>query len=265
MNTPLLTLPIAFILAATPRSTQQQFDYNKQAEFDAEGNIYVSSDQNKLIWMANTKHCSEAHVANDQQTVGCRVMQDPEQGNTLPSVRLEIYRRGGAKQILEPGSLILDWHFWKDGEQVALYYGPRVGQGTHALYDSATARVTEKLAEPLDQSMLPQWAKGQQQIQDESVPMSAALNEERTKWIGKVLGQISRIQPGMIRKDLLRLFTTEGGISTRTQRTYVLTECPNIKVIVHFKPANSENDLNEGPDDIIESISQPYLAWSVMD
>jgi len=35
----------------------------------------VSSDQGKLIRMADLKHCSEAHVANDQQTVGCRVMQ----------------------------------------------------------------------------------------------------------------------------------------------------------------------------------------------
>ena len=42
---------------------------------------------------------------------------------------------------------------------------------------------------------------------------------------------------------LLTVFTTEGGISTRTQRTYVNTECPHIT----------------------ESISQPYLAWGVID
>lgn len=68
----------------------------------------------------------------------------------------------------------------------------------------------------------------------------------------------------MRRKDLLTVFTTEGGISTRTQRTYVLTECPYIKVNVRFKNGESL-DLDEDPDDIIESISQPYLAWGVID
>ena len=38
---------------------EQQFEYNKQAEFDADGNIYVSSDQGKLIRMADPKHFGE--------------------------------------------------------------------------------------------------------------------------------------------------------------------------------------------------------------
>ena len=70
----------------------------------------------------------------------------------------------------------------------------------------------------------------------------------------------------MRRKDLLTVFTTEGGISTRTQRTYVNTECPYFKVNVRFKVVSGEGrDLDEDPDDIIESISQPYLAWGVTD
>jgi hypothetical protein len=39
-----------------------------------------------------------------------------------------------------------------------------------------------------------------------------------------------------------------------------------MKVNVRFKAANNEgNAVEEGPDDIIESISQPYLAWSTTD
>ena len=96
--------------------------------------------------------------------------------------------------------------------------------------------------------------------------MSAELNQERRQWIAKVLRQIGKIKPGMRRKDLLTVFTTEGGISTRTQRTYVNTECPYIKVNVHFKVVSGESlNLNEDPDDIIESISQPYLAWGMKD
>jgi len=261
------TFLVSLVVASTPGPLrEQQFEYDKQAELDAEGNIYVSSDQGKLIWMGNTKHCSEVSEANDQQTVGCRVMQDQERGNIAPSLQLEIYRKGGHREIIEPGAPILDWHFWKDGQEVAVSYGQGNGQVTYALYDSATARLIEKLAEPSDESLLPQWAKSGAQIQDESVPVSAELTQERRLWIAKLLRQIGKIKPGMRRKDLLTVFTTEGGISSRTQRTYVHTECPYIKVNVRFKAVSGESSgLDEDPDDIIESVSQPYLAWSVMD
>lgn len=262
------TFLVSLVVASTPWPLrEQQFEYNKQAELDAKGNIYVSSDQGRLIWMADTKHCSEVRVANDEQTVGCRVMQDQKLGNSAPSLQLEIYLKGGHKEIIEPGAPILDWHFWEDGQQVAFSYGQGNGQVTYALYDLATARIIEKLAEPSDERLLPQWAKSQAQIQDESVPMSAVLTEERTKWIAKVLRQIGKIKPGMRRRDLLTVFTTEGGISARTQRTYVHTECPYIKVTVRFKAVSGGESpgLNEDPDDIIESVSQPYLEWSVMD
>ena len=89
---------------------------------------------------------------------------------------------------------------------------------------------------------------------------------EHTKWIGKVLDQITEIQPGRKRKDLLKVFTTEGGLSTRYQRTYVFAGCPYIKVDVQFKVTRKgESGLEEEPDDIIESIPPPYLADSVTD
>jgi hypothetical protein len=96
--------------------------------------------------------------------------------------------------------------------------------------------------------------------------MSPALAEERTHWIARLLRQIGKIEPGMRRKALLEIFTTEGGISTRHERTYVSVECPFIKVDVTFKATNIGSDpFKEDPDDIIESISKPYLAWSMMD
>ena len=114
------TFLIGLAVASTPGPLQgQQFEYAKQAEFDEKGNIYVSSDQGKLIWVGDTKHCSEARFANDQQTVG-RAMQGQEHSNSLPSLQLEIYRKGGHKEIIQPGALILEWHFWKDGKEVAV-------------------------------------------------------------------------------------------------------------------------------------------------
>jgi hypothetical protein len=62
----LASLAFAF---TTGKQQEQPTEYNQQAEIDAKGNIYVSSDQGKLIWMADSKHCSEASEANDHQTL----------------------------------------------------------------------------------------------------------------------------------------------------------------------------------------------------
>jgi hypothetical protein len=127
-------------------------------------------------------------------------------------------------------------------------------------------RLVEKLAEPTDERVLPRWAKSQAQIQDESVPMSAALTQERTDWMAKVLRQIQKIEPAMQRKVLRDVFTADGGMSNRFEQTYVYVGCPYIKVKIRFKAVNDGNDaLKEDPDDIIESVSQPFLQWSTKD
>jgi len=257
---------LAIFLCAGATCGAQELAYNSQAEFDADGNIYVSSDAGKLIWMANDKHCAEAREAEDRQTVGCLVMQSPEVGTTQPQLRLEVFLRGGQKKVIEPGGPILEWHFWENGRQLAVFFGEEPRKGTHALYDAATGGVIEKIAEPPEESQLPQWAKDRGQIQDETVPENVELKEERTKWIEKVLRQIGKIQAGMTRKDVMKLFTTEGGLSNRLQRTYVFAECPVIKVGVKFKAADDESNIfKEEPEDVIESISPPYLGWSVKD
>jgi hypothetical protein len=89
---------------------------------------------------------------------------------------------------------------------------------------------------------------------------------EHTRWVSSVLRWTMDIKPGMTRKDLLRVYTVEGGFSTRTQRTYVLKGCPYGKVDVEFTPVGNEQDrLTESPDDKILKISKPYLEYSDMD
>jgi hypothetical protein len=244
----------------------QSTGYNNGAELDEKGNIFVSSDAGRLIWMTDTRHCGETILATDRQTVACRVAPSTDVFPPAPTLKLEIYLRGGEKRTIEPGAPILDWHFWEEGRDVAVHSGLRIGEGTYTLYESATARVIEKLAEPKDERALPQWAKSPAHIQDEAVPMSAALTQERTYWIAKVLRQTEKIKPGMQRKELSGIFTTEGGLSNRFQRTYVHVDCPYIKVNIRFKAASDEtNALKEDPDDTIESISQPFLQWSISD
>ena len=255
-------LAALLIILPTASSVAKKFEYTKQAEIDAQGNIYVSSDRGKLIKMADREHCGEVAVAEDNQTVGCFVLPKSEE----PWLQLELYIKGGRRNVIQPGAPIREWHFWKRGQQVTIYSGPREGSGSYELFDAKTGRLLQKLAEPSNERLLPQWAKGRAQIQDESVPVNAALTQERTKWIAKVLRQTSSIKPGMRRRDLLTVFGTEGGQSTRFQRTYVHLECPYIKVNVRFKAVSDEsNALKEDSDDLIESISQPYLDFSVID
>lgn len=245
--------------------SQQAPYYSNEAGIDNDGNIYVSSDAGKPIKMATVKHCIEAIFADDKQTVGCSVARGTKTEEAMQSIRLEIYLRNGKLEIIQTETP-MDWHFWQGGQQVAVYSHSLDGKDHYALYDAASAHLIEELSGPLDESLLPEWAKSPAQIQDESVPEGGDYDQERTKWIAKVLRQIQKIQPGMTRQDLLKVFTTEGGLSTRSQRTYVYSGCPYIKVNVRFKATRDEgNGGVEEPDDIIESISQPYLAGSVTD
>jgi hypothetical protein len=92
-----------------------------------------------------------------------------------------------------------------------------------------------------------------------------------TRSIDQVLKDVSSIQAGMSRTDLLRFFTTEGGISTRDEQRYIYRRCPYIKVIVNFRrPADADDDWGGAPEaewtgDIIQSISKPFLEYSVTD
>jgi hypothetical protein len=89
-------------------------------------------------------------------------------------------------------------------------------------------------------------------------------------WVAASLKRIQSIGPGMTRAQLFRVFTTEGGISTALQRTFVSRDCPYFKVNVTFRRATGTsrdpNDwLAESDDDLIKTISAPYLQFSIMD
>lgn len=91
-------------------------------------------------------------------------------------------------------------------------------------------------------------------------------------WVGEVLQRMQTIKPGMTRKTLLTVFTTEGGLFTGLRRTFVSRDCPYFKVNVEFqavgRPARDEDGRvtgAEGDDDIILKLSAPYLQFSVRD
>ena len=95
---------------------------------------------------------------------------------------------------------------------------------------------------------------------------SSEIDVEHTEWIDSVMRSILVVKPGATRKGLLKLFTTEGGLSSRTQRTYVYKRCPYIKVDVRFAPVGNEDDgFAEMPQDKVIALSRPYLEYGVTD
>jgi hypothetical protein len=88
---------------------------------------------------------------------------------------------------------------------------------------------------------------------------AAPIDMEHYQWVDSVLGWTAEIKPGMTRRDLLRVFTIEGGISFRTEQTFVLKGCPGIHVHVTFSPAANPQEPAGMPDDKILTISKPYL------
>jgi hypothetical protein len=91
-------------------------------------------------------------------------------------------------------------------------------------------------------------------------------------WVAKVMKKMETIKVGETRKSLLRVFTTEGGLSTSLEHTYVSQDCPLFKIDVKFHPVGRP-DLDpdgretsvESDDDIITALSRPYLALPVYD
>ena len=89
------------------------------------------------------------------------------------------------------------------------------------------------------------------------------VTSAQEKWRATVFKKIHEIKPST-RKDIPKWLTSEGGLSTADQQTYLYEECPYIKVKIRFKAVrDAEGRLNFSPDDPIESISKPYVERQI--
>lgn len=91
----------------------------------------------------------------------------------------------------------------------------------------------------------------------------AGQSSNHVEWVGQSIKAMQSIKVGMTRADLAKVFTTEGGMSTRINRTYVYRDCPYFKVDVEFEPDPASPD--ESSKDKIVAISKPYLAFPTND
>jgi hypothetical protein len=95
---------------------------------------------------------------------------------------------------------------------------------------------------------------------------------DRNMWVMQALAKMESIKPGMTRKQLLTVFTTEGGVSTPLNRTYMSRDCSYFQVDVEFTAVGRPNRDKEGRGtlveddrDIIAKISRPYVMASAVD
>jgi hypothetical protein len=98
-----------------------------------------------------------------------------------------------------------------------------------------------------------------------SLALQAQRNDDtaaHVQWVENALKDIQTIKVGMTRRDLLQVFTTEGGLSSPRSRQYVYKKCPYFKVHVDFEL--SGNKAVESPDDKIINISKPYIERSII-
>jgi hypothetical protein len=96
--------------------------------------------------------------------------------------------------------------------------------------------------------------------------------QDHVAWVGDAMVRMYGIKAGMRRSDLLKVFKTEGGISTGLYRTYASRDCIYFKVDVEFEAVGRPNRNGDGrvtsiedPRDIIRKISRPYVAFVVTD
>jgi hypothetical protein len=164
-------------------------------------------------------HCSEIRGNADNTALAC-VVWDRRPENFSQPRQIQIYRKGEQPQTIEVGEPIQEWHFWKNGKQLAIHSGAQGHSGNFTLYDTTSGKQVERVSGISEPSGLPQWAKSQSQLRDESAPEGPTYRQERTDWIAKVLDRLNSIHPGMTGKDLDAFLTTEGGLSTPIQRTY---------------------------------------------
>ncbi len=106
------------------------------------------------------------------------------------------------------------------------------------------------------------WVRQAKVLRIEPLPTMDAYDSEQTRWIVASLPVLESIKVGMTRKDLLKVFMEEGGLSTPQWRQYVYRRCGYIKVEVEFATAV---DAKESPDDRITKISKPFLQLGIMD
>lgn len=92
-------------------------------------------------------------------------------------------------------------------------------------------------------------------------------DEDGGRWLRRILSEIQTIEVGSTRGQLLETFEPDGGLSPIPNPRFVHRRYP-IKFDVEFSPRAPRKAGNiemESEDDVIVSISRPYLGTKKVD
>jgi hypothetical protein len=92
---------------------------------------------------------------------------------------------------------------------------------------------------------------------------AGCTRESHVTWLRTCETDALRL-PGTTREDLLRVFREEGGISTRTQRTYFHPRCQNLKVTVTFDEVGPADPWGESAQDVVLT-AVPFIGFFIAD
>jgi hypothetical protein len=97
-----------------------------------------------------------------------------------------------------------------------------------------------------------------------------ASQSNHCTWVEESLTRMLTIKVGMTRNQLLKIFTPQGGVYSAKERQFVSRDCGYFKVNVKFRRAAVDSQIDEGEsselhDDVITSISVPFMGYMIFD
>jgi hypothetical protein len=109
-------------------------------------------------------------------------------------------------------------------------------------------------------------------VQPTARAMQDSCLQVHDDWVRDSLIKMDSVRPGMTREQVMKVFTTEGGLSNGLRRTFVSRDCSYFKIDVEFKAVgrpDRDSDgrvtLEEDSRDIIVRVSLPYLQFAIGD
>lgn len=82
--------------------------------------------------------------------------------------------------------------------------------------------------------------------------------------VEQALSELNHIKVGAKRKEIEKQFVIDGGVTFRNETTYIFKLCPLIKIKVTFSQ-NEGSSTHNSSNDVIRSISKPYIEYAAKD
>jgi len=96
---------------------------------------------------------------------------------------------------------------------------------------------------------------------------SPSKSTECCSTVQMAIEAVAKIHRGMTRSEVEKSFVVDGGLFSRQQTRYSFRLCPLIKTDISFDldPEKRGSFVTGSPNDVVSSVSKPYLEYPVKD